>query len=138
MKTLLLTILWLLYSVSALAHPGSGIYVDSHGDVYVSDIARGLLKFAPDGSVTVVMKEAGHWLTVDADRAFASMEGRCEVARVHLELGTLARARGAPLTVVEHHLHEALRGFRELALPRYIERVERFAAELDMPLETGH
>jgi sugar lactone lactonase YvrE len=74
MKTLLLTILWLLYSVSALAHPGSGIYVDSHGDVYVSDIARGLLKFAPDGSVTVVMKEAGHWLTVDADRAFASMD----------------------------------------------------------------
>jgi DNA-binding NtrC family response regulator/tetratricopeptide (TPR) repeat protein len=74
----------------------------------------------------------------EALRAFASMEGRCEVARVHLELGTLARARGAPLTVVEHHLHEALRGFRELALPRYIERVERFAAELDMPLETGH
>jgi len=74
MNRLLFAILGLVASCSVLAHPGSGIIVDSHGNVYVSDITRGLLKFAPDGQVTIVLKEAGHWLTEDPDRAFASMD----------------------------------------------------------------
>ena len=61
MNRLLFAVFWLVVSCSVLAHPGSGIFVDSHGNVYVSDINRGLLKFAPDGQITVVFK-AGHWL----------------------------------------------------------------------------
>ena len=63
-----------LVSISALAHPGSGIVVDSQGNVFVGDINRGLLKFTPDGKVTVVLKEAGHWLTVDSEGKFAGMD----------------------------------------------------------------
>ena len=74
MKPLLLTIAGLLGPFSTLAHPGSGIVVDSHGNVYVSDINRGLLKFTADGNVTIVMKEAGHWLAVDTNRVFVSMD----------------------------------------------------------------
>lgn len=58
----------------APAHPGSGIVVDSQGNAFVADINRGMLKFSPDGKVAVVLKEAGHWLALDADRKFARME----------------------------------------------------------------
>ena len=58
----------------SLAHPGSGIVVDGQGNVFVSDINRGLVKFSPDGKVSVVLREAGHWLTVDADKKFAGMD----------------------------------------------------------------
>jgi len=71
---LLLIVVWVLLSANACAHPGSGIMVDSQGNVFVGDINRGLLKFAPDGKVTVVLKEAGHWLTADADKKFAGMD----------------------------------------------------------------
>jgi hypothetical protein len=71
MKPLLL-ILFVCSLVASLAHahPGSGIVVDSQGNVFVADINRGLLKFTPDGKVTVVLQEAGHWLAVDAGGKF--------------------------------------------------------------------
>jgi sugar lactone lactonase YvrE len=59
---------------TALAHPGSGIVVDGHGNIFVSDINRGLLKFSPDGKVSVALKEAGHWLAVDSEKKFARMD----------------------------------------------------------------
>jgi hypothetical protein len=62
------------FATLSLAHPGSGIVVDAQGNVFVSDINRGLLKFSPDGKVTVVLKEAGHWLAVDAGKKFAGMD----------------------------------------------------------------
>ena len=75
MKALLpLMLVWALVPFGVRAHPGSGIVVDSQGNVFVSDINRGLLKFSPDGKVTVVLKEAGHWLALDADAKFAQME----------------------------------------------------------------
>jgi hypothetical protein len=74
MKTLLLTALAALISASGLAHPGSGIVVDSDGNVFVADINRGLLKFTPDGRVLVVLKEAGHWLAEDNGGNFARMD----------------------------------------------------------------
>lgn len=48
--------------------------VDSQGNVLVSDINRGLLKFSPDGKVSVVLREAGHWLAVDAGKKFTTMD----------------------------------------------------------------
>lgn len=73
MNTVLVLILVSTFLYGAYAHPGSGIVVDSQGNVFVSDINRGLLKFSRDGQVTVVMKEAGHWLALDARGAFAQM-----------------------------------------------------------------
>jgi hypothetical protein len=57
----------------AFAHPGSGIVVDAQGNVYVSDVSRGLIRFGADGKVSVVLKEAGHWLALDAGRQFDRM-----------------------------------------------------------------
>src|SRR5947209_13378687 len=62
------------FATLSLAHPGSGIVVDAQGNVFVSDINRGLLKFSPDGKATVVLKEAGHWLAVDDEKKFARMD----------------------------------------------------------------
>jgi len=70
---LLVTTVWLLTGVAA-AHPGSGIVVDSQGNVFVGDINRGLLKFSPDGAVSVVLREAGHWLAVDGAKRYTQMD----------------------------------------------------------------
>ena len=64
---------WVVYSTVS-AHPGSGIVVDSQGNVFVADINRGLLRFSGDGSVSVVLKEAGHWLAVDREKKFVGLE----------------------------------------------------------------
>ena len=76
MKPLLISIIavCVLAPRGGSAHPGSGIVVDAQGNVFVSDINRGLLKFSPDGKVAVVLKEAGHWLALDASGKFARME----------------------------------------------------------------
>jgi hypothetical protein len=76
MKPLLLFIVaaWCLFPVRGSAHPGSGIVVDAQGNIFVSDINRGLLKFGTDGKVIVVLKEAGHWLALDSSGKFSRME----------------------------------------------------------------
>src|SRR4030095_16341404 len=56
------------------AHPGSGIVIDSQGNVFVSDINRGLLRFGDDGTATAVLKVAGHWITVDTTGKFERMD----------------------------------------------------------------
>ena len=76
MKPVLVIGVWALLSSGVLAHPGSGIVVDPQGNVFVGDINRGLLKFTPDGKVEVVLREAGHFLAVDAARTFARMDFR--------------------------------------------------------------
>jgi tetratricopeptide (TPR) repeat protein len=72
----------------------------------------------------------------EALRAFESMEGRYDVARAHLDLAGLCHMRrdgdGA-----RAHLRQAHRRFRELAVPRYVERTERLAAELGVPLTSA-
>ena len=70
---LLLMAARLLLNCPVSAHPGSGIVVDSQGNVFVADINRGLLKFTPQGSVSSVLKEAGHWLAIDGEKRFARM-----------------------------------------------------------------
>src|SRR5262245_6741630 len=70
----LLLLAVLLLNGTVCAHPGSGIVVDSQGNVFVGDINRGLVKFTPQGNVSVVLKEAGHWLAVDGERKFARMD----------------------------------------------------------------
>jgi hypothetical protein len=79
MKARIDGLLWLVAAVLLLnctvsAHPGSGIIVDSQGNVFVGDINRGLLKFTPDGKVSVVLKVAGHWLALDSGKKFAQMD----------------------------------------------------------------
>jgi uncharacterized protein HemY len=65
--------------------------------------------------------------------AFQSMEGRYDVARVHLDLARLAHARH-DRAATGTHLREAHRRFRDLEIPRYVERIEKLAAALEVPL----
>src|SRR5258708_4012631 len=58
----------------ASGHPSSGIVVDRQGNVYFSDLTRGLLKVDPQGKVTTISKEGGHWLALDINGSFAKVE----------------------------------------------------------------
>src|SRR5260370_30902221 len=60
---------------TASAHPSSGIVVDEQGDVFFSDLDRGVLKIDTGGKVTKVFpKEGGHWLALDAGGSFSNVD----------------------------------------------------------------
>jgi hypothetical protein len=59
---------------SAGAHPSSGIVVDEQGNVFFSDLSRGLLKVDASGKVTTISEEGGHWLALDTKGRFANAE----------------------------------------------------------------
>jgi DNA-binding beta-propeller fold protein YncE len=56
------------------AHPSSGIVVDPQGNVYFSDLSRGLLKIDARGKLTSVHKEGGHWLALDPTGSFSEVD----------------------------------------------------------------
>ena len=64
-----------LTTFTASAHPGSGIVVGEQGDVFFSDLDRGVLKIDARGKVTTVFpKEGGHWLALDASGSFSKVD----------------------------------------------------------------
>jgi hypothetical protein len=64
----------ILLSIPAAAHPSSGIVVDNDGNVFIADLSRGLIKIDPAGKVSTINKEAGHWLALDPEGAFANVD----------------------------------------------------------------
>jgi len=67
----------------------------------------------------------------EALRTFASIGAEFEIARVHLELADLVRARD--VTAARAHLDHACRTFAALRTPRYTERAALLAAALSDP-----
>jgi hypothetical protein len=63
-----------LAAFTASGHPSAGILVDRHGNVFFSDLSRGLLKVDPQGKVTTITKEGGHWLAWDTDGSFSKVD----------------------------------------------------------------
>jgi len=59
---------------TAWGHPSSGLVVDRQGNVFFSDLSRGLLKVDPQGKVTTISKEGGHWLALDTNGNFSQIE----------------------------------------------------------------
>ncbi len=55
-----------------LAHTGSGIVVDRHGQVYFLDTGSGLWKIDAQGRLTHLSRTRFHWLAIDPDNRFAS------------------------------------------------------------------
>lgn len=51
----------------ALAHPGSGIVVDRHGNVYFVDTGSGVWKIDRKGKLTRLSGPAYHWMAMDVD-----------------------------------------------------------------------
>src|SRR5438128_4524297 len=80
MKTTILILLTAIAQSSlaiftASAHPSSGIVVDEQGNVFFSDLDRGVLKIDARGKVTTVFpKEGGHWLALDASGSFSKVD----------------------------------------------------------------
>src|SRR5947207_2721012 len=64
-----------LATFTASAHPSSGIVVDERGDVFFSDLDRGVLKIDAQGKVTSIFsKDGGHWLALDSKGAFSKVD----------------------------------------------------------------
>src|SRR5947209_8834121 len=64
-----------LATFTASAHPSSGIVVDQQGDVFFSDLDRGVLKIDAQGKVTIIFsKEGGHWLALDSNGSFSNVD----------------------------------------------------------------
>ena len=64
----------LVYWISAnyaFAHPGSGIVVDQAGQVFFTDTGEGIWKIDEKGGLTLVSKQALHWMTSDIKGGFA-------------------------------------------------------------------
>jgi hypothetical protein len=58
------------------AHPSAGIVVDRQGNIYFSDLDRGVLKLDSNGVlVATISKEGGggHWLALDEEGRFSKM-----------------------------------------------------------------
>jgi len=59
----------------AYGHPSAGIVVDQEGQIYFSDLDRGVLKISADGATTTVLSKDGqHWLALDPMGSFARTE----------------------------------------------------------------
>jgi hypothetical protein len=55
-----------------MAHPGAGIAVDRHGQVYFLDTGSGLWKIDTLGTLTHLSSTLFHWLALDEDNRFAN------------------------------------------------------------------
>lgn len=64
-------ILCILVGTSATAHPGSGIVVDDHGQIYFTDTGKGVWRIDTDGKLTYLPASKFHWMTIDAAGYFA-------------------------------------------------------------------
>jgi sugar lactone lactonase YvrE len=62
-----------LFPTPVIAHPGSGIVVDRHGEVYFMDTGSGVWKIAPDGKLTHLPGPRFHWMTIDQDDCFSTV-----------------------------------------------------------------
>ena len=68
---LLILTIFAVFAGLSLAHPSAGIVVDQKGQVFFSDLFRGLLMIDARGKVTTVYKEGGHWLALDKTGSFS-------------------------------------------------------------------
>jgi len=72
-KTICIAAICLL-SVSVSAHPGAGIAVDRHGQIYFLDTGSGLWKIDNGGKLTHLSRTLFHWLALDEDNRFANTQ----------------------------------------------------------------
>jgi len=61
-----------VFSVSIMAHPGSGIVVGRLGEVYFLDTGSGVWKIDLRGKLTHLPGPRFHWLTIDSDDCFST------------------------------------------------------------------
>src|SRR5256885_13846534 len=62
-----------LFPTSIMAHPGSGIVVDRHGEVYFIDTGAGVWKIDLHGKLTQLPGPRFHWMAIDSDDCFRTV-----------------------------------------------------------------
>ena len=62
-----------LLANEAFAHPGSGIVVDRHGNIYFIDTGAGVWKIDRAGKLTLLGGPAYHWMAIDIDDRLAKV-----------------------------------------------------------------
>jgi hypothetical protein len=67
----LTNLLVVVFSISIMAHPGSGIVVDRRGEVYFLDTGSGVWKIDLSGKLTHLPGPRFHWMALDADDCFS-------------------------------------------------------------------
>jgi DNA-binding beta-propeller fold protein YncE len=74
LRTIIILLLCASTGPSASAHPGSGIVVDKHGQVFFTDTGRGVWKIDTLGRLTYVPASRWHWMAIDETGSFESSE----------------------------------------------------------------
>lgn len=69
----LLAIVLLSVAEEVLAHPGSGIVVDRHGNIYFVDTGSGVYKLDREGTLTRLSGPAYHWMAIDMDNRLTNV-----------------------------------------------------------------
>src|SRR6185369_11724974 len=70
----LVLVVAVLLSVSAVAHPGAGIAVDRAGQIYFLDTGSGLWKIDTGGKLSHLSTTRFHWLAIDENNRFANTQ----------------------------------------------------------------
>ncbi len=65
-----------LVSFTVSGHPSSGIVIDPQGNLFFSDVSRGLLRVDSQGNVTTIARHGGHWLALDTNGSLSGTELR--------------------------------------------------------------
>jgi hypothetical protein len=61
-----------LFAGGASAHPGSGIVVTKHGEVFFTDTGRGVGRIDSNGTLTFIPSSKFHWMTIDEEGRFSA------------------------------------------------------------------
>lgn len=74
----ILTMLILLvgcFDLTAFAHPGTGIVVDTYGNVFFINTKVGVAKISKDGTLVYIHQSTdGHWMCLDEDGIFSQIQ----------------------------------------------------------------
>ena len=96
-------ILHMLPSAITSDHPGSGIVIDKHGQIYFTDTGKGIWKIDTQGKLTYIPASALHWLTIDTVGSFArsqkSFGGYFERVTLPVSVPVLIMCSDFPLVV---------------------------------------
>ncbi len=63
-----------LFATSTSAHPGSGIVVDKHGQIFFTDTGQGVWKIDNQGILTYLPASLWHWMALDEVGYFAESQ----------------------------------------------------------------
>ncbi len=102
-----------VFSISIMAHPGSGIVVDRRGEVYFLDTGSGVWKIDLQGKLTHLPGPRFHWMTIDHDDCFAT---------AHLPTGArgdITRVGTSPTLLVASDFPVAIGANGSLFYPSY-------------------